>query len=243
VTSEARLLNETASSAQDEALRDSVRTRLQLRYGADRAAALFGYWQLLAAAGGPTRLRGALGADGYRSALAALAAAGVDVPRQTGPGPAAGTEAQPGAGASANLTVERQLLRQALLRGLFAWGDCSGQLDLSFVRGGAPGYTQDTIVVGLVATRLLPATYHRVEVRAAPSLLEASPPVLLRLGGHADATGKLWVFAGQPAASDSAETVAIFAGPAGQIEAVLYRCYDGPAGEDASFAIARGVFG
>ena len=27
------------------------------------------------------------------------------------------------------------------------------------------------------------------------------------------------------------------------IEAVLYRCYDGPAAEDASFAVARGVFG
>lgn len=235
-------MSETASNVQDEALRESVRSRLQVRYGGDRAAALFGYWQLLGSPGGTSRLRATLGPEGFRTALAALAAAGVDLPRQSGPGPAAGTEAQPGAGAPASQTADRQLVRQAQVQGLFAWGDCSGHVDLSFVRAGAPGYSQDTLVVGLLMSRLMPSTFHRLEIRASPSLLDANPPVLLRVGAHTDGVGLLRLFASQPAAADSAEVTSIFGSQGGEIEAVLYRCYDGPAAEDTSFLVARGTF-
>ena len=112
----------------DDAVREAVRTRLQTRYGGDRAASLFGYWQLLGAPDGTGRLRSTLGPAGFRSALAALAAAGVDLPRQGGAGPVAGVDAQPGDGADARSTVDRQLVRQARLQGLFGWGDASGRV-------------------------------------------------------------------------------------------------------------------
>jgi hypothetical protein len=222
-------------------VREAVRGRLLLRYPSDRAAALYGYWQLMATPGGPTRLRATLGPDAYRAALAALAVAGVELPRLTEPGPAAGTEAAPGPGAPAALTTDRQLLRQALVQGVFAWGQCAGQIDLSFVRAGAAGYSRDSIVAGIIIERLLPGTYHRVEVRATPTLLDASPPVLLRFGAFTDGAGLLRVFASLPAASTSAEVSGIFGPIAGPVEAIVYRCYDGPAADDTSFVVARGT--
>jgi hypothetical protein len=101
----------------------------------------------------------------------------------------------------------------------------------------------DTLVVGVHLTGLLPVTYHVAEVRAQPSLMTASPPVLLRVGGFSDATGCLTISSGWPAAPEATDVVAIFSGQHGPIEAVIYRCYDGPAGDDTSFVVARGGVG
>lgn len=234
-------MSDRASSSNDEALSAFVRDRLTRRYGRDRAAALYGYWQLLASPAGPTRLRATLGAAGYRAALAALAHAGVDVPRQTDPGPATGTRTHPGVGTPSSHTVERQLLRQARLQGVFGWGETDGRVDLSHVRAGAPGYSHETIVIGVQAIRLLPTTYHSIEVRARPARLDTAPPVLLRLGAYTDGSGELRVFAGVPVSSDGPEATTIFGSQGETIEVVMYRCYDGPTADDTSFVVARGL--
>ncbi|MCC6629893.1 MAG: hypothetical protein IT340_21150 [Chloroflexi bacterium] len=234
-------MSEPIMSREHEALSVSVRERLTQRFGGDRAAALYGYWQLLATTTGTSRLRSTLGAEGYRAALAALAQAGIDLPRQGGAGPAAGLDTQPGPGAPATQTVQRQLLRQAGLTGLFGWGRVAGRLDVSFGRAGAVGYPQDTLVTGLELSHLAPLTYHIGEIRAQPSLTTANPPVLLRVGGYSDAAGRLQVLASAVATADDAVVTGLFGGQPGTLEVIVYRCYDGAGADDTSYAIARGV--
>jgi hypothetical protein len=229
-------------TSEQETLSVAVRERLVQRFGGDRAAVLYGYWQLLATPTGAGRLRGTLGAEGYRSALAALAQAGVDLPRQAGAGPAAGLDTYPGGGVASRLTVDRQLLRQARMDGLFGWGAVSGQCDVSLVRAGAAGYPRDALVVGLTLAPVMPLTYHAAELRARPSLATTSPPVLARLGGFADGGGHLLVSGSLALSLDDTLVAALFGDGATPIEVIVYRCYDGPAAEDTSFAIARGVF-
>jgi hypothetical protein len=63
----------------------------------------------------------------------------------------------------------------------------------------------------------------------------------LRFGAFSDGTGNLRLFAGQPASHAGAEVTTIFGASGGTVEAVVYRCYDGPAAEDTSFVVARGL--
>jgi hypothetical protein len=230
------------SSSFDEQQREAIRARLIWHYPTDRAAALYGYWQLMSVPGGSTRLRTSLGPAGYRETLAALAAVGIDVPRLAAPGPAAGIETQTGPAAPAELTVARQLVRQARLDGLFGWGGGSGTIDLTFVRAGAAGYSRDVIVAGARIDHLLPTTYHRLEVRTPPALLDSSPPVLLRFGTYSSETGGLRFFASLSTSCDSPEVAAIFGG-GGPTEAILYRCYDGPLADNTTFMVSRGLLG
>lgn len=236
-------MTEQSSTGPDEHLREAVKARLLVHYPRDRAATLYGYWQLLCSSGGPARLRSTLGPATYRETLAALAAAGIELPRLTAPGPVAGVEANPGSGVPATLTVERELIRQAILAGVFAWGDISGVIDLAYVRAGATGYGRDTIVASARLKGLLPATYHRLEVRSQPALLGAQAPILLRFGAYTSETGQLRFFVGLPAAPESLEVTTIFGTSPSQTEVILYRCYDGPAADDTSFIIARGILG
>jgi hypothetical protein len=51
----------------------------------------------------------------------------------------------------------------------------------------------------------------------------------------------LRLFVGQATSLSSVEATTIFGPHAGPVEAVIYRCYDGPMAEDTSFVVARGV--
>jgi hypothetical protein len=223
----------------NEATRESVRARLLQHYSGDRSALLYGHWQLLGTSDGPARLRQTLGPEGFRGTLAALAAAGIALPRLHDAGPATGAASFAGPGVPARMTVDRQAVRQATLRGVFAWGECVGGVDLSLVRAGAPGYAHDTILLGLHVERLLPVTYHRADVRGLPALVSAPAPVFWRFGGYSDAQGVLHVLSSHEAMLDGPEITAVF-GAGGAVEVVLYRCYDGPVGDDTSFVVARG---